>query len=447
VDRHLSSVCVWWGKHHFILACLSTIALLAGYVALADTVAPKIPDTPAGSTLGLWLDAFNSGDSRAIETFDKTYAAWVPLQWITRLRAQTGGYDLLRIELSRERDVIFRVKEKAGSNEAIGRIQVGATKSPLVTELGLFPIPPGSRFEEITLDSAARARVVDTTVSILNESYVFQEIAQKMAVALRAAQDRGQYKAIVDGETFAATLTDHLRHVSHDKHIEVRFSFVVQPPDEATAHPERDPMLRRQLTAINCGFEKTEHLPPNIGYLKFNMFADPEICAPTAIAALNSLADSDALIIDLRDNNGGHSGMVTLIASYLFAEPTHLNDAYDRSENSTREFWTSPEVPGKKFIGQPVFLLTSKATFSAAEDFSYALKNLNRATLIGETTGGGAHPIKPLRIDDHFSIIVPFARSISPITKTDWEGTGVQPNIRVPASDALREALLHARSN
>lgn len=220
---------------------------------------------------------------------------------------------------------------------------------------------------------------------------------------------------------------------------------MIQPVGEFTQRSEPEPVLRHQLLAINCGFEKAEHVPPNIGYLKFNLFADPEICAPTAIAALNFLADSDALIIDLRDNNGGSSGMVTLIASYLFAEPTHLNDAYNRANNTTIQFWTSSYVSGKRFIDKPVFVLTSKKTFSAAEDFSYALKNLKRATLIGEATGGGAHPVQPHRIDDHFSIIAPFARSISPITKSDWEGSGVEPDIRVPADDALREALERAR--
>jgi C-terminal processing protease CtpA/Prc len=146
---------------------------------------------------------------------------------------------------------------------------------------------------------------------------------------------------------------------------------------------------------------------------------------------MNFLADSDALILDLRDNHGGMSGMVTLIASYLFDEPTHLNDAYDRNANSTTQFWTSPYVPGKKFVDKPVFLLTSKATFSAAEDFSFALKNLKRATLVGETSGGGAHPIEPHRIDDHFSVVVPFARSISPITKAVGRH-GVELDIKAP---------------
>jgi retinol-binding protein 3 len=178
-------------------------------------------------------------------------------------------------------------------------------------------------------------------------------------------------------------------------------------------------------------------LPPNIGYVKLNMFADPDICALTASAAMTFLADSDALILDLRDNNGGKGSMVEFIASYLFAAHTHLNDIYRRPQNATQEAWTLPYVPGKKFIGKPVFVLTSKRTFSAAEDLCYALKNLQRATLIGETTGGGAHPVEFKRIDDHFAMVVPTGRSISPITKSDWEGTGVEPDVKVAAAQAL----------
>jgi C-terminal processing protease CtpA/Prc len=129
-----------------------------------------------------------------------------------------------------------------------------------------------------------------------------------------------------------------------------------------------------------------------------------------------------------------------LISSYLFDESTHLNDLYDRKENTTSQFWTLPYVPGPRLAGKPVFVLTSKHTFSGAEEFTYNLKNLKRATIIGETTGGGAHPVSGHRIDDHFMIGVPFARAVNPISKTNWEGTGVEPDVKVPADQALDEA-------
>src|SRR5205085_4221909 len=123
-----------------------------------------------------------------------------------------------------------------------------------------------------------------------------------------------------------------------------------------------------------------------------------------------------------------------------FAEPTHLNDLWERKTNTTQQYWTSPFVSGKRLDDKPVFVLTSNRTFSGAEEFTYNLKNLKRATIIGEVTGGGAHPVSGHRIDDHFIIGVPFARAINPITKTNWEGTGVEPDVKVPASAALETA-------
>jgi hypothetical protein len=421
-------------------ACVLSLLLLCS-AALADPAPAALPDTPAGRALGAWLDAFNSGDRARIETFVQTHSTLQSPDGVLRLRDLTGGFDLLAIEASLPADVIFRVHERSTHSEAIGRLKVNASEPPLVTGLRVFPVPAGAKFEAVTLDGASRLRIVERLATILNESYVFPDTAAKMATALRSNEKRGAYQGITDGEAFAARLTDELRNVSHDRHLEVRFSFVVQPQSEFE-HPLADSAAQRlQLASRNCGFEKAEHLPPNIGYLKFNVFADPQICGATAAAAMGFVADSDALIIDLRDNHGGMSGMVTLLASYLFAEPTHLNDAYDRRQGTTTQFWTSSYVAGRRFVDKPVCVLTSAGTFSAAEDFSYALKNLKRATLIGEATGGGAHPIRSERIDNHFSVIVPFARSISPITRSDWEGSGVEPDVKVRAADALDEAL------
>jgi C-terminal processing protease CtpA/Prc len=167
------------------------------------------------------------------------------------------------------------------------------------------------------------------------------------------------------------------------------------------------------------------------------MFADPDICGPTATAAMNFLASSDALIVDLRQNGGGEPAMVALICSYLFDQPTHLNDLYERKGDTTAQYWTLPYVPGKRLAGKPVFVLTSSRTFSGAEEFTYNLKNLKRATIVGETTGGGAHPVSGHKIDEHFSIGVPFARAINPISKTNWEGAGVEPDVKAPGAEAL----------
>jgi len=134
--------------------------------------------------------------------------------------------------------------------------------------------------------------------------------------------------------------------------------------------------------------------------------------------------------------------MVSYVASYLFSKRTHLNDIWERRSGQTEEFWTRDDVPGRKFGGEkPVYVLTSSHTFSGAEEFTYNLKTQKRATIVGETTGGGAHPVSGHRIDEHFIIGVPFARAINPITHTNWEGTGIEPDVKVPAADALTTAL------
>jgi C-terminal processing protease CtpA/Prc len=183
-----------------------------------------------------------------------------------------------------------------------------------------------------------------------------------------------------------------------------------------------------------------EILPGNVGYVKLDGFAPVNLCASTVVAAMNFVANVDAIIFDLRDNGGGDPLMVSYVSSYLFDQPTHLNDIWTRATDSTRQFWTDAQVSGKRLGTQPAFVLTSSRTFSGGEGFAYGLKTQKRATIIGETTGGGAHPVRGEKIDDRFVINVPYARAINPITKTNWEGTGVEPDVKVAAADALTTA-------
>jgi len=291
------------------------------------------------------------------------------------------------------------------------------------------------------IDAAARTRVIDGAIAQLNEFYVLPETAKKMGDAVKARQRKGDYDSITDGDVFDKMLTENFQEVSHDKHLGVDFS-PAPMPERPAGPPDADELARyrKDMERMNCGFDKVEILSGNVGYLKFDMFADPEVCGPTAVAAMNFLANVDAIIFDLRENGGGDPKMIAFISTYLFSEPTHLNDLWERTGDSTHQYWTLPYVPGKRLDRKPAYVLTSKQTFSGAEEFSYNLKNLKRATLIGETTGGGAHPVSGHRIDDHFMIGVPFARAINPISKTNWEGTGVEPDVKVPAADALATA-------
>jgi retinol-binding protein 3 len=422
-----------------MLLRFTSIALLLLVASCAWPQTPAIPDTPAGHTLQAWLDAFNSGDRARIQEYVSKYEPTSSVDDTLAFREQTGGFDLLGVDKSEKLHIEFRVKEKSSPTTAVGKIDVKDGNPAVVDHFSLRAIPPGMTAADMNLkiDAATRARVIDGAIANLNEFYIFPETAKKMEEALRARQKKGEYDSVQDAETFAGMLTDHLQQVSHDKHLRVNFSPEVLPKDENRRNPENDARMRTQIEHDNCLFEKVERLPSNIGYLKFNAFLDPEICAPTAIAAMNFLGNVDAIIFDLRDNGGGDPKMIAFLSTYLFDKPTHLNDLYNRKEDSTTQYWTLPYVPGKRLAGKPAFVLTSKRTFSGAEEFSYNLKNLKRATIIGETTGGGAHPVSGHRLDDHFMIGVPFARAVNPISKTNWEGTGVEPDIKVPADQAL----------
>ena len=300
---------------------------------------------------------------------------------------------------------------------------------------------------DLTIDAATRTQVIDGILKRLNDSYVFPETAKKMEESIRERVAKKEYDQITSAKQFATTLTNDLQAVSHDKHLRVRYSFQSIPervPRQEPTAEERE-QRKRALTWLNHGFGKVERLPGNIGYLEFFNFADEELGADTVAAAMNFINGTDALIIDMRKNGGGNPAMVALVCSYLFGpEPVHLNDLYWREGNRTEEFWTKKELPGKRYLNKDVYVLTSNRTFSGAEEFTYNLKNLKRATIIGETTGGGAHPGGGFRITEHFGMFVPMGRAISPITKTNWEGTGVTPDISVPADQALLVTRLMA---
>ena len=297
------------------------------------------------------------------------------------------------------------------------------------------------------VDAATKSAVIDTLLRDLNNAYVFAEVAKKMESDIRSRAARNEYDGVTTARKFAEKLTEDLQSVSKDKHLRVRFS-----PDKIPARTERsEPTAEERSRAhsfnksVNFGFEKIERLDGNIGYIDLRSFNDPEAGADTVAAAMTLVSNTDALIFDLRRNGGGDPAMVALISSYLFGDkPVHLNDLYWRAEDKTEEFWTKAAVAGKKFGDKDVYVLTAKRTFSGAEEFSYNLKNLKRATIIGETTGGGAHPGSMVRLSDHFGAFIPTGRAISPITKTNWEGTGVEPDIKVPADQALKTAYIMA---
>lgn len=296
---------------------------------------------------------------------------------------------------------------------------------------------------DMTIDAATRTQVIDGIILNLNKSYIFLEIAQAMEKDLRQRVNKKEYDNITSAREFAQKLTTDLQNISKDKHLRVGYSYQPIPVRKDNAQPTEAEIEenRNFMRRVNFGFEKVERLQGNIGYIDLRGFMGPELGAETVAAAMNFVANTDSLIFDLRQNGGGDPEMVALICSYLFGDkPVHLNDLYFREINKTESFWTKPNVSGKKFGNKDVYVLTSNRTFSGAEEFTYNLKNLKRVTIIGETTGGGANPGGRVRLNDHFGVFVPTGRAINPITKTNWEGTGVTPDVAVPKEQALKVA-------
>jgi pimeloyl-ACP methyl ester carboxylesterase len=421
-------------------AAPAAAALESAPPAATPSSRPAIPNTPAGSVLRAWLASFNSGDSAQIDAYDRRYQPDRVFANAMRFRELTGGFDLVSILSSEPRNVAFLMRERKSPMVAFGAIALADTEPLRVRDFMVQGIGPNVTVDSLPIDAAERARVVAGAGAQLDSSYVFPEVAARIGDTLRARLARGAYDTYDNGLTFALRLNDDVRALSHDKHMRVDYSVKPIPIRHPNAKPTPDDIARekKQLDDINCGFDKAEVLPGNVGYLKFNGFAPVDLCGPTASAAMTFLAGTRALILDLRDNGGGQPAMVSWIASYLFDTRTHLNDLWTRSTDSTKQFWTTDSVPGRKFGGtKPVYVLTSSRTFSGGEEFTYDLQTQKRATVVGETTGGGAHPVRGERIDAHFMIGVPFARAINPVTHTSWEGTGVVPDVKVPAAEAL----------
>lgn len=294
---------------------------------------------------------------------------------------------------------------------------------------------------DLTIDENQKTQVLEILFKELNNRYVFPETAKKMEADIRARMKNKEYDSITSAREFSQKITEDLRGVSHDKHLGFHFTtkpIAIEDSKEPTQMQTRE--IEYILKAGNYGFARAENLPGNIGYIDLRLFVYPKYAAETLTAAMNFVGNSDALIFDLRQNGGGEPAMVALICSYLFDAPVHLNDVYNRETGKTDEYWTSKTVAGKKFLNKNVYVLTSAKTFSAAEEFANDLKTLKRGVIVGETTGGAANPGVMARIAENFWAFIPNERAINPVTKTNWEGTGVEPDVRVSQESALKTA-------
>src|SRR3954467_785856 len=303
---------------------------------------------------------------------------------------------------------------------------------------------------ELPITSGARERLLDSVLTTLCEKYLFPDVADRIATEIRTRAARGEYASITDGHAFAQLLTTHLRAAGNDKHLGLYCSAEPRPlsPDDERTGNELE-RVQRAGAFTNYGFRRLERLAGNVGYLRLDEFfpATDAQAASTASAAMTFLARTCALIIDLRENRGGDGSMTAYLAGHLFPLPVHMSTFRWRGEDSEFQSWTPAHVPAPRYLDRPVYLLTSAQTASAGEEFAYALSELERVTLIGETTAGAAHGTLITRLDAHFDLAVPQGRPIYPQTGSNWQGAGVAPDLAVPAADALtaayRAALAH----
>ena len=308
----------------------------------------------------------------------------------------------------------------------------------------------------LAAEQLSGGEIVTKALALLRANYVFPELAEQAATAVEARLAAGEYDEL-DEITLTELVTSHLQEITGDKHLRVRLGGGPRPdhggpgprpgPDgaEPADHEARRLAMRQMGRLDNFGIRRVERLDGNIGYLDVRRVAVPANAGPAICAAMELVTGTYALIIDLRHNGGGSPEGVVFWCSYLLTEePTHLNDIFHADTGETRQFWALPYVPGTRYVDRPVYVLTSGHTFSGGEDFCYTLQALGRAELIGETTGGGAHPTRGFAISRAVHIGIPFARSINPVTGTNWQGTGVVPDIAVPEAEAFDVAYVRA---
>jgi C-terminal processing protease CtpA/Prc len=304
------------------------------------------------------------------------------------------------------------------------------------------------------IDAHERSGVIVSLSQAVKESYAFPDTADRLAKMLIQHQAKGVYAAITSATEFSALLTKQMAEIAQDPHLRVVYSTDVLPPmpvpkaGQSPLQPEAQELQQMRLRQLrdNYGFRKVERLRGNIGYLKLDEFEDAAAGGERVNGAMAFLADTQAMIIDLRENRGGTPGMVQLIASYFFDGdlPVHLNDLawrqIGRRTEDLTQWWTLSYVPGRRYLEREVYILTSHRSFSAAEEFAYDLQAQKRATLVGETTAGGANPGGSRRLSDHYWAYIPTGHAINPVTGTNWEGKGVEPDVKVPKEDALQTA-------
>lgn len=282
------------------------------------------------------------------------------------------------------------------------------------------------------------AEIVAQALDRLVARYVFPARAGEIDRTLRPRLARGVYDGL-SGPELCEKVTADLQEICPDRHLRLLWSEDPQPTapqDEDEGRAAFLALLREQ----NQGIHRFQHLEGNVGHLDVRVIADPETGAAAMGAAMLLVAGTAALVLDLRACRGGSPAGAALWCSHFFADDTHLNDIYDRATDSTRQYWSASHLPGPRYQDRPVYVLTSTDTFSGGEDVAYTLQAHGRAVVVGETSRGGAHPAVRCPLTEHVTVTVPTARTVNAVTGTNWEGTGVVPDLPCPADAALTTA-------
>lgn len=302
------------------------------------------------------------------------------------------------------------------------------------------------------LDASTKASTLEDLIKEMNGQYIAPDVAKKIEASLRAWMSTSEYSGLEDPKEFATKVNDLLKKEVTDAHLRFRYSENPLPKRQRPTEPSKEELKRfnEETRFRNSGFEKVERLRGNVGYIDLVGFWSPKDMERPMEGTMKFLSNVDAMIVDLRRNGGGDPAGVQLFCSYFFdSKPVHLNDIFfrDGDKITKTEYWTLKKLAGPRLPNVPVYVLTGKRTASGGEECAYDFQQLKRGVIVGESTWGGANPGSSVRLGDHFTCFIPVGRACNPYTKTNWEGAGIQPDIKVEAAKALHEAHVMALKN
>ena len=305
----------------------------------------------------------------------------------------------------------------------------------LVLSLFLYDEPHSASESHLKRTSSEDTAIIVEQVSrVLNEYYVYPEVAKAMESFINIQMSNGAYQNAFTQQKLIEELQSDLREISSDGHISLHLAN--HSKDRRSQVLPRTELQKQ----VHADFISSGKATNKIGYLRFDKFSGDPQTKKLITEAMISLAASNSLIIDMRENIGGDPNLVAFLSSYFVEDNTPLWSLIDRDGNEVLK--VKSKVNNNKFNGK-LYLLTSNKTYSAAEAFVYTLKHLGRAYIIGEPTGGGAHLVEMQRVTDDIDIRIPVLRAYNSVTESNWERNGVIPMIAVEASKAKSAAIKH----